>query len=280
MERKEREKAFEERLRSYSRTAASALMVAPAAMSMLTLMPSRVDAAVHYSGVRNLPVSSANKYQDVNLDGNTGAPYLTDAMFFFYGSTGTSTYNSTTLSNTIRSMYSGRILVGYFEGVIANVITFTTRTGTAAVPVIQNLPSGYSIRSLASWYSAAFLGVDIQKAFSTHTAGSSFTPTASFTYDFGNFKGTTGYLGVRFQSATCTGTNYHYGWIRFSAAADASQGTVIDWAYEDQCNTPILAGAGLPQQVTVPTLNQWGLLALVALLAGSGALAMRRREET
>jgi len=176
-------------------------------------------------------------------------------------------------------MYSGRILVGYFEGVIANVITFTTRTGTAAVPVIQNLPSGYSIRSLASWYSAAFLGVDARAAFSTHTAGSGFTPAYTITYDFGNFKGTTGYLGVRFQSASCTGTNWHYGWIRFSAAADASQGTVIDWAYEDQCNTPILAGAGAPQ-VAVPTLNQWGVLALVALLAGSGAVAMRRREET
>jgi len=276
MEREGRDRSFEEKLRSYSRAAASALMVAPAAMSMMALMPGRVDAAVHYSGTQNLPVSSANKYQylDLNSDGSL------DAVFLFYPFTGTSTITYATSSNNIRRYDSSNILGGYFQGVLENVITVTTRTGTATVPVIRNLPPGYSIGSGgASWYSGMFLGVDARAAFSTHTAGSGFTPAYTITYDFGNFKGTTGYLGVRFQSASCTGTNWHYGWIRFSATADASQGTVIDWAYEDQCNTPILAGAGAPQ-VAVPTLNQWGVLALVALLAGSGAVAMRRREET
>ncbi len=54
----------------------------------------------------------------------------------------------------------------------------------------------------------------------------------------GNFNNTTGFLGVRFHSTACQGTNYNYGWIRYRGDTIVS-GTIIDWAYQDTCNTPI-----------------------------------------
>jgi hypothetical protein len=38
-------------------------------------------------------------------------------------------------------------------------------------------------------------------------------------------------------------------------------GRVIDWAYEDSCDTPIIAGAGAPiAPISVPTLGELGML--------------------
>ena len=54
------------------------------------------------------------------------------------------------------------------------------------------------------------------------------------------------------------------------------QGTVIDWAYEDTCGSIPAGDRGAPL-IPVPTLNQWGLLALVALLAGAGVMVLRKQ---
>lgn len=48
---------------------------------------------------------------------------------------------------------------------------------------------------------------------------------------YGNFLGNSGYLGIKFKISS----NTHYGWIQYKANANASIGTIIDWAYE---NTP------------------------------------------
>ncbi len=74
----------------------------------------------------------------------------------------------------------------------------------------------------------------------TSTSGS-VSKTVDYSRSFGNFLGKKGYLGVRFR----IDANIHYGWIRFIADEDAKNGRVVDWAYEDQPDTPITTGAGI-----------------------------------
>lgn len=50
------------------------------------------------------------------------------------------------------------------------------------------------------------------------------------------------YIGVRFNNAT--DNKLHYGWIQVNLAADSASLTIVDWAWEDEGHTPILAGAG------------------------------------
>ncbi len=291
MKRGKRENSFEAKLRSYSRVAASALMVAPAALSMTALMPSRGDAAVHYSGIRNIPVPVMNKYGTETSKYGSEIPYTAVDMDGYGGPElafmgfGVNAYASSLSSSfAVRRHIQANFFfflepptVGHINTQI-NTAKYNYGTHTMSVP--RNLPSGYSIGSQANWDNEydkyGLLDYNFKVTDSAHTTGSSFNPTYTFSYNLGNFTATTGYLGVRFESPSCSNGNYHYGWIRFSESADGSQGTIIDWAYEDQCNTPIHVQA---QATTVPTLNQSGLLALVALLAGSGAVAMRRREE-
>ncbi|MEA3385539.1 MAG: IPTL-CTERM sorting domain-containing protein [Thermodesulfobacteriota bacterium] len=92
----------------------------------------------------------------------------------------------------------------------------------------------------------------------------------------GNFVGQRGYIGVRFNTAAGT----KYGWIQFESNAASTNGTIIDWAWEDS-GEPILAGDTKGQAPTaIPTLNQWGLIALIALLSAAGLKTLPKREET
>lgn len=93
----------------------------------------------------------------------------------------------------------------------------------------------------------------------------------------GVFRGQTGYIGVRFQSDTCNGQNYHYGWIQFSLNNNATVGTIIDWAYEDTCQ-PIRAGDTGPQ-VAIPALTPAGIAVAAGLLSGVGVKALRKRKK-
>jgi len=94
----------------------------------------------------------------------------------------------------------------------------------------------------------------------------------------------TGFLGVKFQTSTDTGTNVHFGWVRLNIGAPTGTTgptdtarypvTVVDWAWENQANTPILAGATgggvTPEPASVATL---GLLAIGSL----GSRAWRKK---
>ena len=56
--------------------------------------------------------------------------------------------------------------------------------------------------------------------------------------------GSTGLVGVRFRGG---GDSARYGWIRVRMPLDPEPGAVLDWAYEEIQNTPILAGdTGVP----------------------------------
>lgn len=94
------------------------------------------------------------------------------------------------------------------------------------------------------------------------------TPTSTM----GNFNGATGLIGVMFNSSACG--NPTYAWIRYQGLTRLT-GTVIDWAYEDNCQ-PIMAGEMPPADV--PALDKWGALAMVALMSGAAAVALRRKE--
>lgn len=246
---------------------------------MTALIPGRADAAIHYSGIQDLTVSSstANKYHLIDLDGDGSY----DAGFVFVPLT--RLYVDTISVNQSQVPFSGNLLLGYFNGgVLASSTTYAAQSGTTSpIAVIRNLPYGYSIGSGGPWkYGGAIAGAHVRYASTTYRTVNGLQAASTTTYNIGKFNGITGYMGVKFHSTACGSQEWNYAWIHFTATADATQGTIIDWAYEDRCNTAILAGAGAMQQTTtVPTLNQWGLLALVALLAGSGAVAMRRREE-
>ncbi len=94
----------------------------------------------------------------------------------------------------------------------------------------------------------------------------------------GYFKGQRGYIGVRFHSENCQGNSWNYGWIQFEATADSTEGRIIDWAYEDECDKPIKAGdKGEP--VSVPLMGGAGVAGLGALLGAAGLSALRKKKE-
>jgi hypothetical protein len=95
----------------------------------------------------------------------------------------------------------------------------------------------------------------------------------------GNFNNTSGYIGVRFHSNSCQGSNWHYGWIQFTNNGRVD-GTINDWAYEECCNTPIEAGqtsGGGCQQV--PTLGEWGMMIMAGLLSGAAIYRLRKEQK-
>lgn len=90
----------------------------------------------------------------------------------------------------------------------------------------------------------------------------------------GPFAETPGYLGVRFD----IGANTHYGWIQLVTAVGEGvrSVTIIDWAYNDEPGVPIHVGTTSDE---IPTLNEWGLLILAALIMAGGGWSLRRKEE-
>jgi hypothetical protein len=82
--------------------------------------------------------------------------------------------------------------------------------------------------------------------------------------------GSTGFVGF---SSDPTSDESIYGWIRFSMPSNLEAGapiTLIDWAYESEPNTPILAGDGI---VSTPA----PLPALGAAAALAASRRLRRR---
>jgi|Deesub1362B_J571_1020462.scaffolds.fasta_scaffold00289_23 hypothetical protein len=209
------------------------------------VVASQAEAAVQYSGLQNLTVDAFNTPVDVDLNGDG----VVDFRFYFF--------------------YS------YYYGYIINTLAINPFTlGDSWIDTTANgdparLPTSYPIRAtlVNPSFSWDYESRDILALYSNKYGSTD-----------GNFVGQRGYIGVRFISAQCNSGNYHYGWIQFEGAADASSGTIIDWAYEDQCNTPILAG-DRGQPTAVPTLEQWGTLAMAAFLAGAAAMRLRKRQQ-
>jgi hypothetical protein len=230
MPKKKRKDGFERRLKGYSAAAACVLGIAPTA-----------NAAIQYSGVKNLPVNSSQS-QTIDLN-NDGTP---DFFFDYYN------------PFSFWAVYMNSMTGG--QGHI----------GESYHNDPAKLPSNYLIRSTLgnpSFYWAS----------GWNTLNGSYLSTKPYTFytsfTAGNFNNATGYIGVRF-TADC-GTAY--GWIQYqgmTSLGSSVTGTIIDWAYEDTCE-PISVGE-LRSDVPVPTMNQWGLIVFTLLLGALAARELRR----
>jgi len=59
-------------------------------------------------------------------------------------------------------------------------------------------------------------------------------------------------IGIRFSGNDAL---IHYGWARISNSnSPLTAGTLVDWGWEDQANTPIAAGAGIPEPSSLALL--------------------------
>lgn len=78
----------------------------------------------------------------------------------------------------------------------------------------------------------------------------------------GNFTGVeSAFAALRFQIAGQT----HYGWVRVGAPiVGINGGWIYDFAYETRANTPIFAGAGVPEPATSSLIGIGALVIIVA----------------
>ncbi|MEZ4772368.1 MAG: T9SS type A sorting domain-containing protein [Bacteroidia bacterium] len=163
----------------------------------------------------------------------------------------------------------GGALIGSTNQVQAT-IQYSTLSGipTSNTIVTQVFPGGQSIRfreevAIRSFW-LSLNGVSVSGAASAYfpdalnagflvSAGGAWHPevtqfmaySGSVANRGGNFIGTSGkFLAIRFNNG-----GVKYGWIRLSAAADASTFTLTDWAYQDN-GSPILTGdTGTPTPI-------------------------------
>lgn len=228
-----KENLLESRLGEYTKSkaeyrhcsASSAfLFTASAAAGLGALIcPPPAEAAVSYSGGKNLPLgtNSPPVVHNIDLDGDG-----VDDFYFLFGNYGFhQTYGSLQKYYNVRSF---AIQPAPQNGVVGEMSI--TNTGTFMVPA--RLPDNYTIDNGLNWASGSdnILAGKFQY----------FNNSTGYSSAAGKFLGKQGYLGVRFQISGET----HYGWIQFRADEDAKNGKIVDWAYEDQPDTLIRAADG------------------------------------
>jgi len=208
------------------------------AAGVLAVVPS-AEAAIQYSGTQNLSVNSSTTPVVVDMNGDMSNDFQFSYLSNLYG-------------------------VGSGLGMSALGNAGAILRSSSGHSDWANLSANYSIRS------------NINSALSWSNG---FEPLAGVSSTFGSFNsnGSQGYLGVRFTSSTCNNGDFHYGWIQWRTDTRATQGTIIDWAYETTCNTPILAGAG-QQAVAVPAMDRWGLIALISAIFIVAARMFKKQE--
>jgi len=239
--------ALEKKILAYSVAAGAALALAQPA-----------DARIHYSGVINCPVQTNTT--SCPVDFGTGV-----TPFSFQQSTTTRTLGSC-------RYYSGSVLIqagSANQGVV--------NTNSPVLP--RNLPFDFKIYAGAQF---GFNGGGLLNKTSTHSTcsdekvqrangreGQRRGDNLGTVLNPGHFQKTTGYIGVKFEIPDYS-CNPVYGWIRY--AGSNGVGTIIDWAYEDNCE-PIKAGQ--TSDVRVPTFTEWGFFLFAALLLFAGVRKLR-----
>lgn len=204
------------------------------------VMAQPADAAIVYSGIGNWTVDSGNTPRNIDLNGDTTIDFKISYTHYTFTTTGTWKRYAIQFSN------------------IASTGASVLAPGNGGF-VAKKLENSAISAGLSSWkYGTG--GRRLNEKFVTGTAPSS-------TYTRGNFVGGgPGYIGVRFNISGAP----HYGWIQYEGSVDGKSGTIIDWAYEDTPNTAILAGQKPSPPASVPTLNEWGMIILISLLAACG----------
>jgi hypothetical protein len=216
------------------------------------------QAAIHWSGPKDLVVNRDHTPMDVDLNGDG----IADFSFVHYG--------------TVYTKYTGTastyFVTNQLLGLMGN--SGNSAVGSTHYPVPYRLQQGdlVSPGMAGEWTYYGYLAAGVFVGI--HTAG---TSTYATSYRAGNFIDQEGFVGVRFQ----IDGNTHYGWIAFEGTWDPpgwSEGRITGWAYEDVPDTAIAAGDQGPQP-PIPTLNEWGMIFLAALILASGAYLMKTRRE-
>jgi hypothetical protein len=227
MAKGKKQRLVERRLLTYSAAAAGLLALAPSA-----------DAAVRYSGAKNLVVNSGNPSVkiDLNFDG------VNDLSF------------------TFSDYYGAGIYLYWLSNAGAYSFYFINEPYNGD-PV--RLPCNYLVKYTANapnyWYHDTFDGYE--------TLAGGFATA-------GNFNGAKGSIGVAFN----TPSGWKYGWIRFDGTSAPTSGIIEDWAYEDSgfpirtCDTVGIA----PEQI--PATDHLGLLILITLLAGASLKMLKKEK--
>ncbi|MFK7904896.1 MAG: hypothetical protein AB8B69_07220 [Chitinophagales bacterium] len=214
---------------------------------------SEVQGTIVHTDPADVTVATDNTYFGVDIDGQSITATTTSS----------SAISSNSAIELFFSVYSTSVGVwgqGYWYGSDTNEIVANDEL-VVGFNVAMNFASGSLIQSPITHASDG--GGSLGQSGSSNS--SQFVPPPQ-----------TGFLGVQFQIA---GQN-HYGWVRVTLNSIGSV-TVHDFAYEDQPNTCIAAGATsgpaiCPVTVSsagnVPTLSEWGLLNLAILLMTFGTI--------
>jgi len=216
------------------------------------------QAAIHWSGPKDLLLNRDHTPVAVDLNGDG----IADFSFLHLGTVYSGYYDTATYRYTAQIM-----------GIIGT--TGNSAIGSTYYPVPYRLQQGDMVSQgmAGAWAPFGLLAAGVY--YWTHTAG---TSTYSSSYRLGNFINQEGFVGVRFQ----IDGNTHYGWIAFEGTWDPpgwSEGRIAGWAYEDVPDTAIAAGDQGAVVPPIPTLNEWGMIFLAALIVASGAYLLKNRRE-
>lgn len=95
------------------------------------------------------------------------------------------------------------------------------------------LSNGNAIDASGTFYQSQGIVGAVQNTYLGAPINNTYGPNSN-----GNFLGTEGYIGVRFDISGST----HYGWVRVEMASDGTSMTIKDYAYDATPNTAINAG--------------------------------------
>ena len=226
------------------------LTSAAAGFGLLLACP-HAEAAIVYKGPYNISLSNNTFTLDMDSDGIADFDLVA--------------------SNTGFASTTSSILYSYKIGIagIIPLVPGASWVGTSSFP--EKLSGGYAVgpNPVIPWYSSfGALAYSVIYTYSGDAVFNTFT---------GNFAGERGFIGIRFEISGET----KYGWIDFEGVVGQPGRVIIhDWAYEACSDTAIEAGAtsGGADCEAIPTLNEWGMIILVGLLA-AGGLAYSRKEE-
>ncbi len=146
--------------------------------------------------------------------------------------------------------------LNYVGGVAAFGSNAAATNGWMGSSAPSNIAAGASIGSGGSFVQSGGIIGNVQSTYLGAPLNGQYGP-----YSDGNFLGTEGYVGVRFDISGAT----HYGWARIEMSADGTTMTIKDYAYDATAGAAINAGdvgggatAGIndiSNEVTIRTVN-------------------------
>ena len=207
------------RLAGYTAAAGALMALAPVA-----------NAQIIYSGEQNIDVEPMADPVVMDLDDDG----VDD--FMMYLSFSSSQY--TTMGYYISVAEGAGVIVGanptYSNSWLGSLSTYLSYFFPAALNADATVDA-----SASNWINPGTYGfpaVLLEYFHSAYVNG----PATSYSYfrSYGNFRGETAYLGIRFY----IGTNLHYGWLRLSIPESGSLLTVVDWAYNSDAEEGMTTG--------------------------------------